>query len=68
MHQYKQEFGEAFDLGFELSHFSFLKDKSWHNDVCPSFMFKAKVNSDISVGLEQSEQYLVLWVDYFKSL
>lgn len=72
MHQYKQEFGEGFELGFELSRFPYLKDKSWHNDVCPSFifklMFKVKVSSDYS-GLElnksqESEQYLVLWADY----
>lgn len=62
MDEYKQEFGESFQLGFELSHFPFLKDKSWHNDVCPSFMFKGKEGIDSSTGLEQSEQYLVLWV------
>ena len=69
MHQYQQEFGESFDLGFSLEHFSILVDKSWHNDVCPSFMFKAKKGSDSS-GLDQNEsqqnyQYLVLWIDYF---
>jgi hypothetical protein len=71
MLQYKQEFGEDFELGFELNHFPFIKDKSWQNDVCPSFMFKAKINSN-SFGLnqrpqsqsQQDEQYLVLWVDY----
>jgi len=63
MSQYKQEFGEGFELGFELSRFPFLIDKSWHNDACPSFMFKAKIDSDSS-GLERCSQYLVLWVDY----
>ncbi len=71
MLQYKQEFGEDFELGFELNNFRFLKDKSWHNDVCPSFMFKAKIDSNSS-GLnqcpqsqnQQDDQYLVLWVDY----
>lgn len=66
MLQYKQEFGEGFELGFELNNFPFLQDKSWHNDVCPSFMFKAKKDSSSS-GLtqrQQDEQYLVLWVDY----
>ena len=48
MHLYKQEFGEDFALGFELSGFQFLLDKSWHNDVCPSFMFKSKKGSDSS--------------------
>ncbi|EDP99845.1 hypothetical protein [Shewanella benthica] len=69
MHQYQQEFGESFDLGFSLENFPILVDKSWHNDVCPSFMFKAKAVSGYS-GLDRSEsqpndQYLVLWVDYF---
>ncbi|PHQ76437.1 MAG: hypothetical protein COB74_02145 [Shewanella sp.] len=69
MHQYQQEFGEGFDLGFSLDHFPILVDKSWHNDVCPSFMFKVKAVSGYS-GLDRCEnqpndQYLVLWVDYF---
>ncbi|ACA89170.1 hypothetical protein [Shewanella woodyi] len=66
MLQYKQEFGEGFELGFELGHFPFLQDKSWHNDVCPSFMFKALIdlnNPDLNQS-KQKEQYLVLWVDY----
>ena len=68
MHQYQQEFGESFDLGFSLDHFPILADKSWHNDVCPSFMFKVKAVSGYS-DLDRSEsqkndQYLVLWVDY----
>lgn len=49
---YKREFGESFNLGFNHSEFPWLVDKSWHNDVCPSFTFKA------------GSQYLVLWVDY----
>jgi hypothetical protein len=49
---YKREFGEEFNLGFDLADFPWLKDKSWHNDVSPSFTFKA------------GTQYLVLWVDY----
>ena len=69
MHLYKQEFGEAFELGFELGHFPFLLDKSWHNDVCPSFMFKSKKGSDSSNldqhKSQQNDQYLVLWTDYF---
>ncbi|MGK0273279.1 MAG: hypothetical protein ACI88H_003959 [Cocleimonas sp.] len=42
-----------FELGFELSYYPLYIDKSWHNDVCPSFMFKAKIDSEIS-GLEDS--------------
>lgn len=52
MTHYKREFGEDFNLGFNLTDFPWLKDKSWHNDVSPSFTFKA------------GSQYLVLWVDY----
>ena len=49
---YKQEFGRDFDLGFDLESHPYLIDKSWHNDLCPSFYF--------NVG----EQYYLLWVDY----
>lgn len=49
---YKQEFGRDFDLGFDLGSHPYLIDKSWHNDLCPSFYF--------NVG----GQYYVLWVDY----
>ncbi len=40
MLQYKQEFGEDFELGFELGDFPCLEDKSWKDEACPSFMFK----------------------------
>lgn len=49
---YKTEFGSAFDVGFQLNNYPKLIDKSWHNDVCPSFYFKV------------SDDYFVLWVDY----
>jgi hypothetical protein len=49
---YKNEFGPDFDLGFNLNDYPYLKDKSWHNDVSPSFYF--------SIG----SQYYVLWVDH----
>lgn len=52
MSLYKQEFGQDFDLGFDLKEYPYLIDKSWHNDLCPSFYFKV------------DEQYYVLWVDY----
>ena len=52
MSLYKQEFGQNFDLGFDLKDHPYLIDKSWHNDQCPSFYF--------SVG----EYFYVLWVDY----
>ncbi|QFU25096.1 hypothetical protein FM038_025210 [Shewanella eurypsychrophilus] len=55
-----------FWLRFSLEYFPILVDKSWYNDVCPSFMFKVKVNSEKPADLEQSEQYLVLWIDYLK--
>lgn len=50
MELYKQEFGQNFDLGFNLENHPYLIDKSWHNDLCPSFYFKA------------DEQYYVLWL------
>jgi hypothetical protein len=49
---YKNEFGTDFDLGFNLKDYPYLIDKSWHNDVSPSFYF--------NVG----SQYYVLWIDY----
>ncbi|WP_394201583.1 hypothetical protein [Marinagarivorans algicola] len=49
---YKKEFGDDFDLGFNLNAYPYLKDKSWHNDVSPSFYF--------NIG----PQYYVLWADY----
>ncbi len=49
---YKNEFGSDFDLGFNLNDYPYLIDKSWHNDMSPSFYF--------NVGA----QYYVLWVDY----
>jgi len=49
---YKNEFGTDFDLGFNLSDYPYLKDKSWHNDASPSFYF--------SIG----SQYYVLWIDH----
>lgn len=52
MELYKQEFGQDFDLGFDLKNHPYLIDKSWHNDLSPSFYFKV------------AEQYYVLWVDY----
>ncbi|NQX97165.1 MAG: hypothetical protein HRT73_04685 [Flavobacteriales bacterium] len=52
MDLYKKEFGVQFELGFDLAKYDWLTDKSWHNDVCPSFTYKT------SVG------YFILWVDY----
>lgn len=49
---YKTEFGAEFDLGFNLADYPFLVDKSYHNDVCPSFYFV------------KDGQHYVLWVDY----
>ena len=52
MELFKQEFGQNFNIGFDLSLHPWLIDKSWHNDVSPSFYFKAQTG------------YMVLWVDY----
>lgn len=49
---YKKEFGDNFELGFDLGELSMLVDKSWHNDMSPSFYFK------------KGNDYFVLWVDY----
>ncbi len=52
MNLYKKEFGAQFELGFDLAKYDWLTDKSWHNDVCPSFTYKTAVG------------YFILWVDY----
>lgn len=49
---YKKEFGDNFNLGFNIGEFPELHDKSYHNDVCPSFWFM------------KNGQYIVLWVDF----
>lgn len=49
---YKIEFNANFELGFKLSEHTYLTDKSYRHDVCPSFYFK------------KDNQYYVLWVDY----
>ncbi|WP_298771034.1 hypothetical protein [uncultured Shewanella sp.] len=56
MHIYQQEFGQDFDLGFDIAMFPFLEDLSFHLDECPSFVFHA---------LEPNEkEYLLLWVEH----
>lgn len=52
MKLYQEMFGEDFDLGFNVDNFPFLTDKSYRNDICPSFYFKA------------ANCYYILWVDY----
>jgi hypothetical protein len=52
MELYKREFGDSFSLGFSQEQFPWLKDKSWHNDVCPSFIINTTTG------------YLILWVDF----
>ncbi|ABV39106.1 conserved hypothetical protein [Shewanella sediminis HAW-EB3] len=72
MLQYKQEFGDGFELGFELGNFPHLEDKSWKDEACPSFMFKLKSGlghagfstEDAKPRHNSLEEYLVLWVDY----
>lgn len=50
---YKTAFYQEFDLGFETKDFPVnLIDKSYGNDICPSFYFKIK------------DQYFVLWVNH----
>lgn len=52
MKLYQEMFGRTFDLGFKVDDYPFLTDKSYRNDICPSFYFKA------------AERYYILWVDY----
>lgn len=52
MDLYKKEFGAQFELGFDLTKYDWLTDKSWHNDVCPSFTYKTR------------DGYFILWVDF----
>lgn len=52
MKLYQEMFGEHFDLDFNVDDYPFLTDKSYRNDICPSFYFKA------------ADCYYILWVDY----
>lgn len=52
MELYQKAFGTNFVLGFDLQSYPMLTDRSWGNDVSPSFYFK------------QNDNYFVLWVDY----
>ena len=49
---YKEEFGENFNLGFEISKFPQLEDQSYKHDVCPKFSFKV------------DDKYFLLFVDF----
>ena len=50
---YKTAFSQDFDLGFKAEDLPVeLIDKSYGNDICPSFYFKIK------------DKYFVLWVNY----
>jgi hypothetical protein len=49
---YKKEFGNDFELGINLEDYPFLVDKSYANDMCPSFYFKL------------DDTYYILWIDY----
>lgn len=49
---YKNEFGHHFNLGIDLLECPFLIDKSWKQDMSPSFYFKVDTH------------YFVLWIDF----
>ena len=50
---YKEEFSNHFELGFNLDKFPVkLFDRSYRNDICPSFYFNIK------------NQFFILWTDY----
>ena len=46
---YKREFGESFNLGFNLADYPWLTDKSWHNDMSPSFFFKVGIQQGLII-------------------
>lgn len=53
---YQEEFSKDFDLGFDIDSFPVkLVDKSYRNDICPSFYFSI------------NDQFFVLWTDYKKT-
>jgi hypothetical protein len=52
MRLYQKAFGNDFDLGINLEDYLFLIDKSYANDMCPSFYFKL------------NNTYYILWVDH----
>lgn len=42
---YRKEFGRDFDIGFNLNKAPiYLVDRSYHNDICPSFYFESDGN------------------------
>lgn len=50
---YKSAFSHTFDLGFKIEEFPIkLVDRSYQNDICPSFYFQLK------------DEYFILWVNY----
>lgn len=50
---YKSYFGNDFEIGIELNHLPVkLIDRSYSNDICPSFYFQIANN------------FYLLWVDY----
>lgn len=50
---YKKEFSSTFDLGFNIDDLPIkLVDKSYQNDICPSFYFNI------------NDQFFILWTDY----
>lgn len=52
MKLYQEMFGRNFNLGFDVDDYPFLTDKSYRNDICPSFYFNV------------AGTYYILWVDY----
>ncbi len=50
--QYKEQFGEDFEVGFELDMFPQLDDHSYCHDICPRFAFKV------------DDQFYMLFTDY----
>lgn len=50
---YNSAFSHTFELGFKIEEFPVkLVDRSYQNDICPSFYFQI------------NDEYFILWVDY----
>lgn len=70
---YKLQFGQDFELGFDLSAFPKLDDYSFGHDVCPNFVWKGKTfmqlwvnNVDVSDReIPSMKRYTVLEHDVF---
>lgn len=61
--RYLSEFGDDFELGFNLSDYPFMKDLSWHNDQSPRFEWSRRVLWVNHLGCEEYPRYTVYHVN-----